>query len=457
MISKCTAVSTCCLAVLVIMCQVTKVYASVPYNQQVIGVADFSGQDKLLGKFIADTLLTDLNLGQRLDLVEREQIGRAVTELRLQSSGLTRPTDIKRVGSLIGADYLIVGSYLDNHGELIINARVVSVHSGRLVAGEAANAEGSDTQVLQLTRTVAARLYHNICGRSLEQDSAGTQPDVTSAAQYPTSDVASVQPVSVGPSDQNGGQFMPGGTANSQVTEADLQRLSTTLSGGRASTFHGSHPNAVVNRLRTMVVIVRALLPFAARSTGPNTAKLPVREWASIPFWARPYIEVAIARGFWPASRPLLLNEPATREFVKFLVDRFTAMSASPVAVAPPVNTPPPPVPCSYTGLIVDARGLGTDRCMGLRILDEDGNMIYPTPNHMPDPGYIDQNGDARFVHRIADAYHAGPRPLVVRAIDGRDDILVVNNRTARRIRRLNADGQFLWHWNVTVVLDYGH
>ncbi len=457
MFSKFSAVCARCLVVFLCLTATITCYASVPYNQQVIAVADFAGQDHPLGKFIADTLLTDLNLGQRLDLVERDQIGRAVTELRLQSSGLTRPTDIKRVGSLIGADYLIVGSYLDNHGELIINARVVSVHSGRLVAGEAANAEGSDTQVLQLTRTVAARLYHNICGRSLEDDSEVAQTAATSTLAYTNSGDATINPVSTAQNPQGSGVFMPGSTSNSLVTEADLERLSKSLADGRPSTFHGNHPNAVVNRLRTMVVIVRALLPFAARSTGPNTAQLPAREWTSIPFWARPYIEVAVARGFWPASRPLLLNEPATREFVKYLVDRFTAMSASPVAVAPPVVTPPPPVPGSYTGLIVDARGLGTDRCMGLRIVDEDGNMIYPTRNHMPDPGYIDQNGDARFVHRVADAYHAGPRPLIVRAIDGRNDVLVVNNRTARRIRRLNNQGQFLWRWNVTVVLDYGH
>ncbi len=456
MISKFTAAGPVGLALLLAFCLVRVSSAAVPYNQQVIGVADFSGQDHQLGKFIADTLLTDLNLGQRLDLVEREQIGRAVTELRLQSSGLTRASDIKRVGTLVGADYLIVGSYMDNHGTLIINARVVSVHSGRLVAGEAANAEGSDTQVLQLTRTVAARLYHNICGRSLVNDS-NVDNSTTTVAANGNSDNGSLSPAATTDVSQNSVFFEREADPNSPITEEELQQISRTLSGDRASTFHAVHPHAIVNRLRTMVVIVRALLPFAARSTGPNTAQLPSREWATIPFWARPYVEVAVARGFWPAERPLMLTATATRAFVKYLVDRFTAMSASPVAVAPPVVTPPPPVPGSYTGLVVDARGLGTDRCMSLRIVDENGNMIYPTANHMPDPDYIDQNGDARFVHRLSEADHAGARPLVVRAVDGRNDVLVVNNRTANRIRRLNTAGQFLWNWNVTVVLDYGH
>ena len=52
-----------------------------------IAVADFSGADKELGRFLADTLLTDLAQSEKLHMVERAEIGKALTELKLQSTG----------------------------------------------------------------------------------------------------------------------------------------------------------------------------------------------------------------------------------------------------------------------------------------------------------------------------------------------------------------------------------
>src|SRR5579862_9795656 len=72
-----------------------------------VAVADFSGPDKDLGRFLADTLLTDLAQSKQLVLVERAQIGKTLTELKLQTSGLAEPSQVKRLGRLIGADRLI--------------------------------------------------------------------------------------------------------------------------------------------------------------------------------------------------------------------------------------------------------------------------------------------------------------------------------------------------------------
>src|SRR5690348_10227270 len=81
--------------------------ANKPNDGVTVAVADFSGTDKDLGRFLADTLLTDLAQSKKLVLVERAQIGQALTELKLQSSGLAEPKQVTRLGRLVGADHLI--------------------------------------------------------------------------------------------------------------------------------------------------------------------------------------------------------------------------------------------------------------------------------------------------------------------------------------------------------------
>ena len=143
-----------------------------------IAVADFSGADKELGRFLADTLLTDLAQSERLRMVERAEIGKALTELKLQSTGLAEPQDIKKVGRLLGADRLIVGSYLVRDGQMLINARLLDVRTGRVTSGGAANVTGNRDNVLPLVHQLAHRFHKRVTGAELllENERVSSRP-----------------------------------------------------------------------------------------------------------------------------------------------------------------------------------------------------------------------------------------------------------------------------------------
>jgi hypothetical protein len=80
------------------------------------------------------------------------------------------------------------------------------------------------------------------------------------------------------------------------------------------------------------------------------------------------------------------------------------ALLASGRATAAETNAPQPEnvshrrpnvlfAPERPTGLVIDARGLILNRAMGPRILDEDGNVLYPDPKNVPEMSVLQDRG----------------------------------------------------------------
>jgi TolB-like protein len=130
-----------------------------------IAVADFTGPDPTTGKFIAESLLSDLSQSKLLQFVERSALKQALTELKLQDSGLVDPEKAKELGKLVSADSMIVGSYFIQGGQLIINARLVDLATGRIMIGSGANASGNFRNVLPVVHQLAHLLHQNITGK----------------------------------------------------------------------------------------------------------------------------------------------------------------------------------------------------------------------------------------------------------------------------------------------------
>lgn len=108
------------------------------------------------------------------------------------------------------------------------------------------------------------------------------------------------------------------------------------------------------------------------------------------------------------------------------------------------------------TGLVIDARGLTLNRAMGPRILDEDGNVLYPDRKNVPEMSVLQDQGMVAYVRDAAATPRSGKEPLVVAALSvtgpGRDD-LIVSREAAAAIRRLNERGRFLDRWAVSFVI----
>ncbi len=522
-----------------------------------IAVADFSGADKELGRFLADTLLTDLTQSERLHMVERAEIGKALTELKLQSTGLAEPQDVKKVGRLLGADRLIVGSYLVREGQLIVNARLLDVRTGRVTPGGAANVTGNRDQVLVLVHQLAHRFHRRVTGADLLLENERVDPiprpqrdtrsetlpdapplDSGDIARSPDSDTnaptarageaagrSGAQPSRSGgyttgynvrePQPQNARPapvtysaapplyIVPPPFAPQRiVSSGDMVRL-LSRSGGRDTSrfFSPGRDGDPISRLRALVALVKAggfPIPLAAGNTASLNGLLP--DAPSVPLWAARYVSVALHHGLWPLYRPLHPQSDADWDFVGGMARRLNTATqlarrgsvpsqsgkAVPAVVAQarmgigaqartsiearvtptsfPVRIGTPPIIGSpsdaaqvvYTGLLIEARDLPVQRTMSARIVDTDGQQVYPDPDHVPDIDYVEDHGMADYYHSGANARRAGDHPLVVRALGISKDALVISLSAAARIREEERRDGFLRLWHVGILLDEG-
>lgn len=95
------------------------------------------GQDKedfeALSVGLQDMLLTELAFNDQLRVVERGRIRDLLQELELDESGKVDASSAAEVGKLVGARYMIFGSFIDWYGDFRLNVRVVSVETGEIV------------------------------------------------------------------------------------------------------------------------------------------------------------------------------------------------------------------------------------------------------------------------------------------------------------------------------------
>jgi len=134
------------------------------------------------------------------------------------------------------------------------------------------------------------------------------------------------------------------------------------------------------------------------------------------------------------------------------------AVDPAPAEGAPPTAATSAPASGTTTGLIVDARGIGTRPAMSPKILDQNGNVVYGPSSFTRD--YAIKYGVAGYSKDI-EAAKSDPRvvgnPMVVRGIgvqgtNGTD--IVVANDAAAGIRRAETSGKILSSCKVMIILD---
>lgn len=106
-------------------------------RDKAIAVAGFSYSDKRDskdGSVIAERLTTELVKVKKFKIIEREEIEKVFTELKLQESGAVGADSIKSAGKMLGVDWMILGTLTELEGRQIeINARLVAVESGEIM------------------------------------------------------------------------------------------------------------------------------------------------------------------------------------------------------------------------------------------------------------------------------------------------------------------------------------
>lgn len=112
--------------------------------------------------------------------------------------------------------------------------------------------------------------------------------------------------------------------------------------------------------------------------------------------------------------------------------------------------------PESYTGLVVNARGLGITPSMAPRILDEAGKEVYGA-EIVSDKG-LQQGGIASYARTDEKAAErGGTRALIVKALrvaDKSKTDIVISNADADKLRDQNTNLSFLADGKVVILVD---
>lgn len=108
----------------------------------------------------------------------------------------------------------------------------------------------------------------------------------------------------------------------------------------------------------------------------------------------------------------------------------------------------------TFTGIIIDCRGLGLKRVMSPVIKNETGKTIYGDKDL--DYDKIVAMGMASYVTDIAQAKRAGSKPLIVKAValDNCYSNPVLSDEDSRRVLTANEHNNFLKDLNVVFLMD---
>lgn len=125
-----------------------------------------------LAKGLAEILITELSQVQEIQVVERQQLHAIIEEMQLAQSGLISENASLQVGKLLGAKFLVLGSFMAAPGNTIrIDARIVEVETGKTLMGE--KSQGKDKEILKLinklTQAIFSRLEIRMARKQLKQ------------------------------------------------------------------------------------------------------------------------------------------------------------------------------------------------------------------------------------------------------------------------------------------------
>lgn len=99
------------------------------------GSAEYDG----LGTALGGMLTTDLSTVDGLQLVERERLSDLLSEIDLGKKGFLARKSAQKLGRGVGAQLLVMGSFSVVKESFVIDTRLVSVESGKIVKAAASN------------------------------------------------------------------------------------------------------------------------------------------------------------------------------------------------------------------------------------------------------------------------------------------------------------------------------
>jgi hypothetical protein len=169
-------------------------------------------------------------------------------------------------------------------------------------------------------------------------------------------------------------------------------------------------------------------------------------------------VEVTVAVSLQGLNEAVSARQPQRTQYLPPKVTQPPSRPAIPdgtTAYAPVVRAPQG---SGYSGLLIDARGLGLKPAMSPRVFDQAGNETYGSSfvgrEYAVQQGMV---GYAKDMEKAAQNERVAGNPLVVKAVSvtgpAQTDI-VISNEAAELVRQAARENNFLEKSRVMVVLD---
>jgi TolB-like protein len=129
-----------------------------------------------LRRGIAGMLISELSARPGIRLVERGETQRVLDEQNLAASGRVDAATAARVGRLVGARYMIAGTFIDLYGDFRLDARIIDVETGEILTVVRNDPRYRDRKDLyRIIQSVAEKIATDAKFPSVGAD-AGTRP-----------------------------------------------------------------------------------------------------------------------------------------------------------------------------------------------------------------------------------------------------------------------------------------
>jgi TolB-like protein len=132
------------------------------YKKTKVAVVDFQlhgegYETKDIGKFVAEWLITALVRDGRFEVIERRLLEKVLTEQQLGLSGIIDEDSASKLGRMLGAKVVISGSILSLKDQIEVNARIIDVQTGSVIAAESVKSQtagGLEDLVFQMAQAI---------------------------------------------------------------------------------------------------------------------------------------------------------------------------------------------------------------------------------------------------------------------------------------------------------------
>jgi len=121
-----------------------------------------------LKKGLADMLISDLSNVRMLKIVERDKLESILKEQKLSNTKEFDSATAAKIGKLLGAKKIIVGSYFEMFGSLRMDARFIDVETGSILKAE--GVEGETSNFFKLQKSLAWKLIRNLDVKLLDKE-----------------------------------------------------------------------------------------------------------------------------------------------------------------------------------------------------------------------------------------------------------------------------------------------